>query len=302
MNTGLTRRPLARFANGFMTGALLLAVAALPGANQAHADVLFSDDFTASTLNPAWQVLPGQGSYSVGGGDLRYYNQGPVAATTGWFNPALTLSLQFTGTDWEFDTKAAYHLDWLSSGSYTGPSTPNTSNSSGAQAPEVLVAFDSASQTSSQQAGTDYAAFERDIDAYYGSNILSASYGAAYDPNLLNPADSNINNNIADGTYWLQIIRSGGTLAMNYSYDGTTYMNAFTTTLANPTGTYNDLLLGGVTYSTAGSYTDYSYVTITTPSGVPEPGGLVPFGLCLAGIAMGCVRRKAASWASAGTR
>src|SRR5439155_26985071 len=57
--------------------------------------VLFSDDFTSAALNSQWQVLPGQGSYTVGGGRLRYFNAGPTASTTGWNNPALTLALPF---------------------------------------------------------------------------------------------------------------------------------------------------------------------------------------------------------------
>ncbi|MGH9396527.1 MAG: hypothetical protein ACRD18_06720 [Terriglobia bacterium] len=52
----------------------LVVVVAVLSANTARADTIFSDNFTSTTLNPAWQVLPGQGSYSVGGGQLRYYN------------------------------------------------------------------------------------------------------------------------------------------------------------------------------------------------------------------------------------
>ncbi len=72
---------------------LLYALAALIGSNTARAVTIFSDNFTGSTLNPAWQVLPGQGSYTVGGGQLQYYNDGPQTATTGWYNAALTLAL-----------------------------------------------------------------------------------------------------------------------------------------------------------------------------------------------------------------
>jgi hypothetical protein len=147
-------------------------------------------------------------------------------------------------------------------------------------------------------AGTDYAIFERDIDAYYGTNGLSASYGAASNDNLLNPADSDINDNIADGTYWLQIIRNGGELTMNYSFDGTNYLTAFSTALADPSSTYNELLLGGITYSSAGSYTDYSYVNITAP--VPEPSGFVLLALGLAGVGVVWFRRGVAESLSGG--
>jgi len=245
-------------------------LAIITAADIAYADtVIFSDDFIGSTLNSAWQVLPGQGSYTVGAG-LRYFNAGPTASTTGWFNPALTLALPFTGTSWEMNTKATYSLHWLVSGSYTGPPVPTPFGSSGAQGPEVLVKFNPV-VIDTNYAGSDYVVVERVIDAFYGSNSLSASYGLISNGNLLNPADSNISNNIADGTYWYQIVRDGGTLTMNYSSDGITYLNAFTTTLSDPLNPYNELLLGGNTFSTVGSYTDYEYVTITAPSTVPEP-------------------------------
>src|SRR5690348_3253336 len=178
----------------------MLMVAAT--ANIASADsTIFSDAFTEGTLNSAWQVLPGQGSYSVGDGRLRYNNSGPQASTTGWYSPALTLALPFNGTNWVISTKATYNLKWLNS----------AGNSSGAQGPEVLVKFAPGSSTSGfggpNYAGTDYAVIERDIDAYYNANYLSAAYGSVSNNNLLNPEDTTITDNIADGTYWYEITR-----------------------------------------------------------------------------------------------
>jgi hypothetical protein len=247
-------------------GRRLLAVGLLfIGAGAALADsVIFSDDFNGTTLNPAWQILPGQGSYTVGNGNLRYFNSGSQSATTGWYNPALTLALPFSGTHWEISTKATYNLFYLDSSGV----------SSGAQAPEVLVKFNPGVTISSNggpnYAGTDFTRIERDIDAGYGSNVLEANYGSVQDVNMLNPADSTIKNNVGDGTYWYQITRNGGSLTIAYSYDGTNYTNAFTTQLANPTGTYNELLLGGLTWQGVGSYTDYDYVHIMATA-TPEP-------------------------------
>lgn len=259
------------------------------------ADVVFSDDFTSSTLNPAWQVLPGQGSYTTGGGYLRYFNDGPTASTTGWYNPALTLALPFTWTNWEIDTKVTYNLDWCLSGTYTGPPTPNPGCSSGAQGPEVLVKFNPAVTTSSyggaDYAGLDYMSIERNTDAYYGSNELVASYGSVSSPNLLAPGDMNINNNIADGAYFFQIIKDGGTLTVKYSSDGSSYATAFSTSLSDPTSTYNELLLGGITYESAGSYADYSFVNITS---APEPSSIVSLAFAVAGLTFARFRRKAA--------
>ncbi|MGH9664069.1 MAG: hypothetical protein ACRD9L_06580, partial [Bryobacteraceae bacterium] len=264
---------------------LMLALA-LGAGNVLAETVIFSDDFTGPNLNAAWQVLPGNGSYSLAGGQLRYFNDGPQASTTGWLSPALTLALPFTGTNWEIQTKATYSLQWLDS----------SGNSSGAQGQEVLVKFNPSVTTSSfggpNYAGTDYTVIERDIDAYYGANYLSASYGAVYNGNLLNPADATVTNNIADGTYWYDIIRDGGALTIKYSNDGVNYANAFSTTLSNPSSSYNELLLGGNTWATVGSHADYDYVHIT--GAVPEPSGFVPLALCFVAVGLNWFRRKTA--------
>jgi len=250
-------------------GAALFLSVALNSA-MAQISLPFSDDFQSSTLNPAWQQLPGSGSVSVGGGQLVYSNIGSEADTRGWYSPALTLALPFAGTTWTIETKATYSLQWDIPGhSYTGPPTPDLQYSSGAQGPEVLVSFNPGTITSSyggpNYAGTDYAFIERDIDAAYGSDILEASYGAIGNSNFLDPADATIQNNVADGTYWYRITRNAGDLTIMYSRDGVNYSTALTAQLANPASTNNELLLGGATFSNAGSYTVYSYVHITGP-------------------------------------
>jgi hypothetical protein len=113
---------------------------------------------------------------------------------------------------------------------------------------------------------------------------------------LINPADAGTPppNNIGDGTYWYQIIRNGGTLTINYSYDGINYATAISTSLADPSGTYNELLLGGNTYLTAGSYTDYAYVDITATNATPEPISRILFGSGLPALAGLCFRRRTA--------
>lgn len=286
---------------GFAAGFFLVLATILPTGIARADTLLFSDDFSGSTLNPAWQILPGQGSYSVGGGNLRYFNGDSQASTTGWNNAALTLALPFSGTDWEVDTKATYNLHWCTSGNYTGPSTPNQGCSSGAQGPEAIVKFNPGTTTSGQggpnYAGLEYVLFERDIDAYYGSNILVASNGVIASDNVLNPADSNINNNVADGTYWLRFVRSGGTVTMNYSYDGITYFTALTTTLSNPSDPYNELLLGGVTWQNVGSYTDYDFVNIKATTPAAEPGSLLLLGCGFAALGLKYRFRRAAGLA-----
>jgi hypothetical protein len=250
--------------------------------NAARADsVIFSDKFPGQSLNPAWQTLAGQGAYSVDNG-LQYYNQGPLSSPTGWSTTSLSLGLPFSGTNWEADVKATYSLDWCTSGSFTGPSVPDQSCSSGAQQGEVGVSFApvTASDRSALQ-GDTFAYFERGTDAWYGSDQLSANYGNANVSDLLIPADDSINNNIAGGTYWYQFIRNGQALTMKVSSDGVNYVTALSETLPNSLGASNELILTGETYLTVGSFTDYSFVNITATGAAPEPS---TWGLLVAGL------------------
>lgn len=253
----------------FFANALLLTLA---GTNSAVATVIYSDNFSGPTLNPAWQVLSGQGTYAMVG-DLRYSNQGPQSSPGGWATTSMSLSLPFTGTNWQADVTATYSLQWGSSGNYTGPSVPSPGNSSGAQAPQVIMSFDpitEGNRTGLSGPG-NYADFYRGVDAFYGSNVMEAFYGATTVPGLINPADLMINNNVAGGTYFYRFGRNGGTLTMLYSYDGLNYFTALTTALSNPLSNFNQLLLSATTFSSAGSFTDFTNVTITDTT-IPEPG------------------------------
>ena len=274
---------------------LLTSILLALGAGQALAETIFADNFTGPSLNSAWQVLPGQGVYVFGGG-LRYYNQGPLSSPSGWSTTSLALALPFMGTNWEIDTRATYSLDWCTLGnSYTGPAVPNQSCSSGAQRPQIMVAFDPATASDrSALTGANVAEIDRGIDAWYGDDHLSASYGDVVASGLLNPADSTINKNIAGGAYWYRIVRSGGNLTMSYSTDGVSYATALSAQLNNPTGSYNELVLTGTTFLTENSFTDYGYVNIESlgTSAVPEPSGFALMLLGVAFVGVGRLRLK----------
>ena len=277
-------------------GILAVSLLALLAAGSARATVVFSDSFTEATLNPEWQVLGGQGSYTMTGSSLRYFNDGPLSSPTTWSTTSMALALPFTGTRWTATIEATYNLYWLlpGYGSYNGPAQPTYSGSPGAQEPRVLMAFApvTAGDRSALTNPNNVATFARNIDPYYGSDTLTAQYGGSTSANLLTPAEMMITNTIADGTYWLQFTRNGGSLTMSYSTDGTNYQTAYSAMLADPSNDYNELLLTGLTYLTAGSFTDYKNLTITAPDAVPEPASIGLLVTVVAALGLR-IRRKA---------
>ena len=249
---------------------LMLLTALTPG--RAFADlVVFSDDFQSATLNSAWQLQSGGGSYTVGGGTLSYYNGGYSAATSGWVRPALTLVLPFTGTQWQIDTKATSNIVYQLSGSSTGT-----------QAVQLLTSFKPFVQSDPNK---DAAMIARGTDAWYGYNAIQGSYsGAGWSADALTPAIfcqgfCGDTKTVTD-TFWYRFIRNGGTITEEYSADGSDYTTLFSASLANPSGAYNEFVLGGMTYMPAGTYTNFDYVNITATS-VPEPSAPILFGVML---------------------
>jgi hypothetical protein len=156
-----------------------------------------------------------------------------------------------------------------------------------------MVAFDPVTVSDrSALTGGNYIDIDRGTDAWYGDNHLSVSYGSLSSSALLNPADSAISNNIADGTYWYRIARNGGSLSISYSYDGSHYANALSATLANPTNPFNELILSATTFDTANSFTTYDHVNIESTSSTPEPGGFALMALGAACIGLGKIGRR----------
>jgi PEP-CTERM motif len=260
-------------------------------AGEADATLLYTDNFAGSTLGPAWQVLSGQGSYAVSGNSLEYSLDGPLSSPSGWSNTSESIALTFSSTSWQLDLEANYHLSWLlpGYGSYTGPTEQTSYGSPGSQGARAFVAFDPVTESDRSVLGSsNVAGFERIVDPYYGSNIFHAYYDNTGPSDLLNPVDDYITNSVAGGTYWLRFIRDGGTLTMEYSYDGINYMNALTTSLEEPSSSFNELVLSGITYLTAGSYVSYSNLVIQDFSGasVPEPATMGLFSSALVGLAV----------------
>ena len=105
-------------------------------------------------------------------------------------------------------------------------------------------------------------------------------------------ADSSINNNVADGTYWYRIARNGGNITVSYSGDGSQYAAALSADLTDPANPFNELILTATTFETANSFTVYDHVNIASTSSAPEPGGFTLMALGAACIGLGRFRRK----------
>jgi hypothetical protein len=76
--------------------------------NGAVAQKIFEDDFSGSTLDPAWTRTPGVGSISVQSGSLVVANSNLGKDRWGLVT---TVSRSFSGKNWVLETKVNYHMD-----------------------------------------------------------------------------------------------------------------------------------------------------------------------------------------------
>jgi len=79
---------------------------------------------------------------------------------------------------------------------------------------------------------------------------------------------------------------------MSVRSDGVNYVTTLSETLADPSITFNELVLTGETYLTVGSFTDYSSVSITALSSAPDPPTWVLLGAGLLLLAVPFARQR----------
>lgn len=254
----------------------------------ARCGTIFDEEFSGTTLDPAWQVTSGPGSYSLTAnpGSLRYNMVGPLTAAdwsgapSGAWTPGLELSRSFSGSDWTLDTQVTYSLNWNAD--------------AGAQRPYFVIQFGS---------GTgDYLAIDRGIDQWYGSNQLEAElYSnntvAGSDYNMLDPTDTVQSNGWLLHSYTLEVQRHSDNISVSYSFDGTTFFDAFTASITPGTSGTQQVILDGTTYLSAGSYADWNYIRAGTSAdnAAPEPASLLLVGLVLGGATLARVTGKRAA-------
>jgi len=221
----------------------------------------FQEDFSTSVLDPSWQIMSGLGSYSLtdNPGHLRYYLQGPMAHDRGWTGtgcsggwcPSLTLLRPFDGDNWILRTKVTYNIRWYMTG---------------AQYQVFWIALG--------EGVNNYLQIVRGTDQWYGTNILGAQLvnnGVAIASNeALRAPDDVVVNDWLRHTYWYEVVRNGQKITFRYSYDGTNYIDAFSTSLSTPVGATQKAIISANVWTTAGSYADWDYIYVE-PSIIKVP-------------------------------
>jgi len=268
---------------------MLLLLGILFLSQAAWCGTIFDEEFSGTTLDPAWQVTSGPGSYSLttDPGYLRYNLAGPQTTAWGWtglptggWTPGLQLTRAFAGSDWTLDAQVTYSLNWNAN--------------AGAQRPYLFIQFGS---------GTgDYLAIDRGIDQWYGANWLEGElYNnktlVASNYSMLDATDTVQSNGWLLHSYTLEVQRHGDNVNVSYSFDGSTFLSAFTASIAPGTSATQNIILGATTYTTAGSYADWNYIRADTSvnTSTPEPASCLLVGLVLGGATLARARRKRAA-------
>ncbi|MDP2844879.1 MAG: hypothetical protein Q8N79_02240, partial [Candidatus Methanoperedens sp.] len=246
----------------------------------AEAATGFKEDFSNPVLNSSWQVLSGQGRYSLtdNPGYLRYYFEGSLGYMGGWRNnyqtsggwkPSLTLISPFDGENWSLTAKVNYNLHAHISGSSTG-----------AQGQGFWIAFG--------EGTNDYLSIYRGVDWWYKSNVLTMGFVSnGVDVANFSGAPSSVG---ADGwvreSYWYEITRNGEKITVRFSNDGISYTTAFSALLTKPVTTTQRAIIDMNLWNGVGSYVDWDYIHVEpaptaiqtpTPTVTPTPDiGTVP--------------------------
>lgn len=262
-----------RWPGALLAIAAVLLLAAGPAAAQG-----FDEDFSSSTLDPAWSVVAWSGprvhglsepandwSLTASPGHLRYtllrmtHSDGYLNGyqTTYGFHsccdhdPGLELHRSFSGTHWTFETKVSYHMPFANGRSsqirvYFGDGGPGTHSAIFARWRDVTfnaLVFQLAEKTASGLADQTYS------DTVYHD---------------LNDTDS---------THWLRLQRDGGRLTASWSDDGTTWSVAWTRNLGNALdGLPQRVVVTGLCWFVpADSYADYDYIRLAATRSVLSP-------------------------------
>ncbi|MHB9024570.1 MAG: type II secretion system protein [Armatimonadota bacterium] len=215
---------------------------------------IFSDHFTAATLDPAWTVATqgGRGYLQLTGSTyLRYYLQGPATSTEGGVlspaSPSTSIARSFTGDQWTLETRLVYRLHNKDGGS------------TGIQSPVLAVAFDDNATNVACTRSVDYGV-PSNLLAIYGRNTPTLATDLA--ENLLPAWQQGTARSWMDDVHYYRITRDGLAVTMATSLDGVSYTTVRSYSLPSGVGPTQTVALDASVGTTAGSYADWDFINV----------------------------------------
>ncbi len=230
------------------TSLLALGFLALAGSTVVAQTTSFRDDFSSTTLDPAWTVQSGIGSYSLTAnpGYLRYSLGGSTNPSD---DPALWIYRPFSGTSWTLESRVSYNLPYGNGRQFF-----------------LRVPLGDVSQRHANEV-----LWWRTSDQAGGVAANCCTYVTVFDGS--NPTNFGPFNTDAADTYVVRIHRAGQAFTVSMSPDGSTWTTVAQYTFVTSLGTSQNVMLTGANYAGTG-YADYDYVS------VQSPGVFVPVSPC----------------------
>ncbi|MBN8732148.1 MAG: PEP-CTERM sorting domain-containing protein [Acidobacteria bacterium] len=235
-------------------GFRLLIVMAMAGSALLSAPLSFSDDFSGPALDPAWNIKPGTGTYSLSAnpGNLRMQVTGSTHPSGD--NPSVWLYREFSGAEWTLDTFVDYTMGSGNGRQITTRVIFGDILDKGFNEINWYRTKDNLGGGGEGNVPTVY------IDG--GAHVAGSVIG-------LSPSDS----------YYFRVTRSGQHVELLHSQDGSSYTLALQHDYVTPLGNDQLVFLSVSSFASGQlAYGDFDYINV---EGVPEPG---TFGLLAAGL------------------
>lgn len=219
----------------------------------ANAQTTFADEFSSSTLDPAWQLHAGTGQYSLTDhpGYLRYSFAG---ATNPYDTPALWVYRPFTGDNWVLDSRVQYTMP------------------SGQGRQQIIRLLFGGLEAR----GVNEVRWVRTHDL--GSGFIQGIYNDG------GVGDGVLASLYGNDTYFFRIERHGQSVAISRSHDGVSYDTILSRVFSTPLPTNQILSISGANFNAIDTGSaDYDYFRL---SPVPEPTSISAIGIGIAALAV----------------
>ncbi len=203
----------------------------------------FDDEFSSATLNPAWTLVSGCGTFSVTAnpGFLRHSLSGCASTIAG-----AELYRQFTGTDWTFNTSVFYSV----------PPGPG-------QNLYLHLIFGSPALINNTEVqlvrhrDDGYGVNDVEYQFIDGGTTLPGGAGFGMGPPPC-PSDH----------CFFRVIRIGQQVTLQLSSDGVTFSTLESQVFTTPLGNLQTVLLVGSSFAASSAYADYDYVRVAPAADV----------------------------------